>query len=105
MSTGGGNNSFDAAKVAMLARLDLSPDALNRLQGEMEAIVGYVDQLSELNVDGIEPTAHAAPRINVLRDDVAEIDYPRETMLSNAPAVIDGELIKMPQVLPGEGMA
>ena len=42
MSTGGGNNSFDAAKVAMLARLDLSPDALTRLQGEMEAIVGYV---------------------------------------------------------------
>ncbi len=105
MSTGGGENSFNAAKVAMLARLDLSPDALNKLQSEMEAIVGYVNQLSELNVDGIEPTAHATPRTNVLRDDVAGIDFSRETMLSNAPEVIDGELIRMPQVLPGEGMS
>ena len=105
MSRGGGDNSFDAAKVAMLARLDLSPDDLNRFQGEMEAIVGYVDQLAELNVDGIEPTAQAAPRTNVLRDDVAGIDFSRETMLSNAPEVIDGELIRMPQVLPGEGMS
>ena len=105
MSRGGGDNSFDAAKVAMLAWLDLSPDDLNRFQGEMEAIVGYVDQLAELNVDGIEPTAHAAPRTNVLRDDVAGIDFSRETMLSNAPEVIDGELIRMPQVLPGEGMS
>ena len=61
--------------------------------------------LAELNVDGIEPTAHAAPRTNVLRDDVAGIDFSRETMLSNAPEVIDGELIRMPQVLPGEGMS
>ena len=49
--------------------------------------------------------AHAAPRTNVLRDDVAGIDFSRETMLSNAPEVIDGELIRMPQVLPGEGMS
>ncbi len=105
MSTGGGENSFNAAKVALLARLELSPEALEKLQGEMEAIVGYVNQLSELNVDGIEPTAHAIPRNNVLRDDVAEVDFDRATMLSNAPATIDDELIKMPQVLPGEGMS
>ena len=105
MSGERGDNSFDAAKVALLARLELSPEALNRLQGEMEAIVGYVNQLSELNVDGIEPTAHAIPRNNILRDDKAETDYSRETMLANAPAVIDGELVKMPQVLPGEGMS
>ena len=104
MSTGGGNNSFDAAKVAMLARLDLSPDALNRLQGEMEAIVGYVDQLSELNVDGIEPTAHAVELTNVGREDVAGQPFDREAMLKNAPALLNDELIRVPQVLPGEGM-
>ena len=105
MRTGGGENSFDATKVAMLARLDLSPEERNKFQSEMEAIVGYVNQLSELDVDGIEPTAHAIPRNNVLRDDVAEVDFDRATMLSNAPATIDDELIKMPQVLPGEGMS
>ncbi len=105
MRTGGGENSFDATKVAMLARLDLSPEERNKFQSEMEAIVGYVNQLSELDVDGIEPTAHTTPRFNILRDDVAEQDFSRETMLSNAPEVIDGELIRMPQVLPGEGMS
>ena len=105
MHTGGGENSFDATKVAMLARLDLSPEERNKFQSEMEAIVGYVNQLSELDVDGIEPTAHTTPRFNILRDDVAERDFSREAMLSNAPEVIDGELIRMPQVLPGEGMS
>ena len=105
MRTGGGENSFDATKVAMLARLDLSQEERNKFQSEMEAIVGYVNQLSELDVDGIEPTAHTTPRFNILRDDVAERDFSRETMLSNAPEVIDGELIRMPQVLPGEGMS
>ncbi len=100
-----GENTFDAAKVAMLARLELSSDALKKFQSEMEAIVGYVETLSELNVDGIEPTAHATPRTNVLRNDAAEIRFDRATMLSNAPEEIDGELVRMPQVLPGEGMA
>ncbi len=105
MEKSAGSGSFDAAKVAMLARLELSKDQLEKFQSEMEKIVGYVDQLSELNVDGIEPTAHASARTNVLRDDAAETHYTRETMLANAPATIDGELVKVPRVLPGEGIA
>ena len=53
---------------------------------------------------GIEPTAHAAKLSNVWREDVPGESYAREDMLANAPAVIQGELIKVPQVLPGEGM-
>ena len=100
-----GANKFDAARVAMLARLELAPESLVRFQSEMEKIVSYVDQLSELDVEGIEPTAHAAQMTNVLRDDEAVPGYPRDVMLKNAPSVLDGELVGMPQVLPGGGMS
>lgn len=98
-------NGIDVGKVAELARLQLKPELQDKLQQEMEAIVGYVEMLSELNVDGIEPTAHAVERVNVIRDDFAEITFTREQMLANAPATIDDELIRVSQVLPGEGMA
>jgi len=45
------------------------------------------------------------PRSNVLRDDRAGTSFAREAMLANAPATIDNELIKVPQVLPGEEMS
>ena len=61
--------------------------------------------LSELDVTGIEPTAHAVPRSNVLRDDVRGTPLGRDAMLANAPDTVDGELIKVPQVLPGEEMS
>jgi len=71
----------------------------------MEQIVGYVEMLAELDVSGIEPTAHAVARTNVLRDDVPAEPFPRDAMLANAPDLIEGELVKVPQVLPGEGIA
>lgn len=100
-----GANKFDAGRVAMLARLELAPESLSRFQSEMEKIVSYVDQLTELDVEGIEPTAHAAPMTNVLREDQAVPGFPRDVMLKNAPGTIDDELVAMPQVLPGGGMA
>jgi len=67
--------------------------------------VKYVEMLSDLDVSDVEPTAHAVERVNVIREDCSERIFTREEMLVNAPATIDGELIKVPQVLPGEGMA
>ena len=71
----------------------------------MEAIVGYVEMLNELDVTGIEPTAHAVERVNVLAEDQSSAPFKREVMLANAPETINGELVKVPQVLPGEGTA
>ena len=93
------------AHIAALARLQLSPEAAAKLAGEMESIVGYVEMLSELDVSGIEPTAHAVPRSNVIRDDVPGTSFPHDVMLANAPATVDQELVKVPQVLAEEGMA
>lgn len=97
--------SIDISHVATLARLGLSEQAKEKLTKEFAAIVSYVELLKEVDVTGIEPTAHAATLVNVLRDDVQGQPFPREAMLANAPEKIDGELIRVKQVLPGEGMA
>ena len=49
------------------------------------------------------PTAHAVEMKNVWRNDESKESFPREEMLKNAPDLVDDELIKVPQVLPGEG--
>ncbi len=99
------SKGIDVAHIAALARLQLSPEAAEKLAREMESIVGYVEMLSELDISGIEPTAHAVPRSNVIRDDVPGTSFPHDVMLANAPATVDQELVKVPQVLAEEGMA
>ena len=96
--------AIDVKYVAELARIDLAEEAVEKLQKDMQNIVDYIEQLSELDVSNIEPTAHAAKLVNAVRNDEVKPSYPREAMLANAPAVLNGEMIKVPQVLPGEGM-
>ncbi len=98
-------NKIDVNYVAQLARLELDPAVIPALQKDMENIVAYINELSELDVSGVEPTAHAVAKTNVWREDVDRPGFDRATMLANAPAVIDETLIKVPQVLPGEGMS
>ena len=93
------NHLFDVAKIAQLARLDLKDEEKKQLHLDMENIVGYIDMLSELNVDKIEPTAHAVPLTNICREDSAKDSFPREAMLANAPDLLDDELIKVHQVI------
>ena len=90
---------FDVAKTALLARLELDAGEEERLRRDMEGIVGYIDMLSELDVEGVEPTAHAVPLTNVYREDTAEESFPRSEMLANAPDTVDDELIKVHQVI------
>ena len=99
------NKIIDVDYVAKLARIDIDTEKKEMFQKDMESIVEYVNQLSELDVDDVIPTAHAVEMNNILREDINESSFDRETMLKNAPEVIDDELIKVPQVLPGEGTA
>ena len=96
-------DKIDIGYVAQLARLELPEEQARQLQGELESIVHYIDELSEVDVTGVEPTAHAAQLFNVWREDRIGESLPRETMLANAPDTVNGELIRVPQVLPGEG--
>ena len=93
------SHRFDLDGIANLARLQLTEEERASLRKDMESIVSYVDMLAELNVDDIEPTAHAVPLVNILREDRAASSLPRETFLANAPETIDDELVKVPQVI------
>lgn len=78
------------AHVARLARLNLSPDELVRLTGQMDAILGYVEQLAALDTTAILPTSHAVPLENAFRPDVVRTPLGVEGALSNAPESRDG---------------
>jgi aspartyl-tRNA(Asn)/glutamyl-tRNA(Gln) amidotransferase subunit C len=71
--------------VAALARLDLSPEEEERIAGELEAILGYVAKLDELDVEDVEPTAHVFDVGAAFREDVVENQPACEELLENAP--------------------
>jgi len=71
--------------IAHLAKLQLSETEIDRLAGEMEKIVEFADKLSELDIQGVQPTTHAVSVQNVLRDDELKPSYDRGKMLQNAP--------------------
>jgi aspartyl-tRNA(Asn)/glutamyl-tRNA(Gln) amidotransferase subunit C len=61
--------SFDIEYMATLARLKLTSDEKVRLSGQMGKILEYIEKLSELNTDDVEPTAHVLGLNNVFRED------------------------------------
>ncbi len=93
---------LDVGYVADLCRLELNDQEIARFQREIGAIVGYVELLQEVDIEGIEPTAHAMPIANVLRDDTPRPSLPRELVLANAPALIGEDSIRVPAILPGD---
>jgi len=75
----------DVKKVAILARLELSPGDLARMADQLNKILGYVDQLNEVDTEGLEPLAHPLPLSNVFRDDIPTPSLPVDAALQNAP--------------------
>ena len=75
----------DVEKVALLARLQLTEAELETMTDQLGQIVGYVDQLGEVDTEGVEPMAHAVEVVNVFAEDRVEPSLPRELALANAP--------------------
>ena len=89
----------DVLKLATLSGLQLGESEADGLQVDIEAILGYVEQLNELNTDRVTPAYQVTGLQNVLRDDEIESGpVPRETLLSLAPDKKDN-YIKVPKVL------
>ena len=80
-----GLSADEVAKVALLARLRISPDELETFTGQLSSIVEFVAQLQELPTADVEPLAHGVEVRNVFRDDVRGPSLPREAALANAP--------------------
>ncbi len=84
--------------VATLARLKLDDNEISLFTGQMDAILAYVDKLSELNTDNIIPTSHAVPMENAFRADEVRPSIGTENALANAPESTEG-FFKVPQVI------
>ena len=81
--------------VARLARLDLSEDEVERLTGELGAILDAVSKVAELDLADVPPTSHPLDLVNVWADDEPRPSLPLEAVFANAPAR-EGDLFRVP---------
>jgi len=92
------NKGMDVAYVAHLARMALEPDEVALFQDQLAHILEQVDKLSELDVSGVVPTAHARPLTNVFRDDIPAEGLSHDEIMANAPQPRSG-LFVVPKIL------
>ena len=85
----------DVLHVARLARLRLSDEEVTTIAGELSGILGHIEKLSELDLDGVPPTTHVVEVANALRADEPRPCLPRDVVLSQAPDT-DGEGFRVP---------
>ena len=84
--------------VAQLARLKLSDKEIDYFAGQLARIIGYIDQLKEVDTSGVEPTDHILSIQNVFRKDNVKPSLKKEAVLKNAPASEAG-LFKVPRII------
>jgi aspartyl-tRNA(Asn)/glutamyl-tRNA(Gln) amidotransferase subunit C len=84
--------------VARLARLALTDDEKERMRAQLDAILAYIDKLRALDVEGVEPTSHAVPLVNVMRDDEDTACLSQQEAMANAPDPA-GEFFRVPRIL------
>lgn len=89
------------AHVAELARLRFSDAELQEFTGQLDEILGMVDQLSEVETDGVPVTTQSVLLENVMREDKATMITPRDVLMKNVPTE-KGGLIQVPAIIDKE---
>ena len=89
---------IDVNYVAHLARIGLTPEETAKFGEQLGQVLGYIEKLREVDVSGIEPTAHAFPLINITRADEVKPSMPHEEALRNAPSKANG-LFMVPKIV------
>jgi len=92
------STDFDIEAVARLARIALTDAEKAAFSAQLGDVLSYVEQLKEVDVSGIEPTAHGFAVVNVWAEDVPQPGIPVADALRNAPAQRDN-LIVVPKVM------
>jgi aspartyl-tRNA(Asn)/glutamyl-tRNA(Gln) amidotransferase subunit C len=87
-------------RIARLARIGLTPDEVATMTTELEAILGFVEQLQAVDIDGVEPTDQVTGLVDVWREDEVQPSLDRDQLLANAPAQQNG-YFKVKRVLNG----
>ena len=85
-------------RVARLARIAVSEEEANRMTGELNGILGFVEQLSEVNVEGVEPMTSVTPMVMRKRQDVVDDGGKADDIVANAPAT-DRNFFQVPKVV------
>jgi aspartyl-tRNA(Asn)/glutamyl-tRNA(Gln) amidotransferase subunit C len=88
----------DVAHLARLSRLALGEKELDHLAAQLDVIIAAVAKVQEVTADGIPPTSHAVPLVNVFREDVLVPCLSAEEVLSQAPAV-EQQRFRVPRIL------
>lgn len=84
--------------IASLAKLHLSEDEVKKYAKELGSIAEFVEQLNEVDITGVKPTAHILDTKNVFRNDERKASYERDEILKNAPSKEAG-CISVPKVV------
>lgn len=92
------NEDLNIDRIANLARLALTPEEKAKFSAQLADVLTNIEKLKQVNVDGVEPTAHAFPIYNVWADDVAKPGLSVEDALRNAPEKRDN-MIVVPKVV------
>lgn len=86
------------AHVAQLARIDMDEAELQRMAGQLDAILRYAAKLSEVDTTGVAPTTHTQDAVNAFRDDEVQPSLSQEQALKNAP-MHNAEAFIVPRVI------
>jgi aspartyl-tRNA(Asn)/glutamyl-tRNA(Gln) amidotransferase subunit C len=92
------SSGIDIKYVAHLARIQLTAEEEVRFGAQLGQVLTYIEKLEELDVSGVEPTAHAVPLTNVTRPDSVRPSLPHEEAMRNAPAQANG-LFMVPKIV------
>ncbi len=84
--------------IAKLSRLSFNDEELEKTAVELSAIVDFANELSNVDVEGVKPTAHILDIKNIFREDVVSPSFDREKILQNAPTKEAG-CISVPKVV------
>jgi aspartyl-tRNA(Asn)/glutamyl-tRNA(Gln) amidotransferase subunit C len=91
-------NRKDVEHVALLSRLELSENELDKFTGQLDAILEYIDVLNQVDTSAVEPMAHVLELRNVMRPDMARPSLPQKAALQNAPEAENG-FFKVPKIV------
>tara|TARA_B100000683_G_scaffold214658_1_gene209853 strand:- start:97 stop:375 length:279 start_codon:yes stop_codon:yes gene_type:complete len=89
---------MDLSRAVKLARIELTTEEEQRLAPQLGEVLQYVEKLNELDVSDVEPTAHATPLSNVMREDEPRESLSQEEALRNAPKTANG-LFVVPKIV------